>query len=416
MEMIYCPNCAKQTGFKRALGFGTFFVALLTAGFWLLAIPFYPVRCINCGLARGSALRHDKDPSKASPNSGFVFLVILTAVGVLWLVDKGPARDPARSITKDQQHNETLASTPTATGSVSPQEPSVARAQQDAPPSVDAQTLLAAYQRDESGARATYDGRKVSITGALTGVFVPSDELILRMGTKGLSASAFVTMGGPRVRSPEESLMMPGITAYSKEGSFFGQPGPIPLIVGQVVTVACTCKSAISAQLKSAEGGPAYSVLLEDCSLAPSRPVVENAREQATGAGAPNLLEAPGFKDLALRLFGSEALSDKALFTGVERVQQFPTTSRSLSKFAVFEFHRLNDSKHGGMIVQNIESGRGEATGVLYDEQELTVYLGDYQYKQNLPMAFQMWMADENNRERTTGNIRNIRYVYPDSQ
>lgn len=56
MQMIYCPNCQKLSGFKRALGFGTFFIVLLTAGIWLLIIPFYPARCITCGLTRHEAL------------------------------------------------------------------------------------------------------------------------------------------------------------------------------------------------------------------------------------------------------------------------------------------------------------------------------------------------------------------------
>ena len=30
--MLVCPNCAKLTGFKRALGIGTFFMVLLTCG------------------------------------------------------------------------------------------------------------------------------------------------------------------------------------------------------------------------------------------------------------------------------------------------------------------------------------------------------------------------------------------------
>ncbi len=59
MQMIQCPNCGKLTGFKRALGFGTFFMVLLTCGLWLLVIPFYPMRCINCGLTRGSAFAHN---------------------------------------------------------------------------------------------------------------------------------------------------------------------------------------------------------------------------------------------------------------------------------------------------------------------------------------------------------------------
>ena len=56
MEMIFCPNCGKLTGYKRALGFGTFFAVLLTAGLWLLAIPFYPKRCITCGLGKSESV------------------------------------------------------------------------------------------------------------------------------------------------------------------------------------------------------------------------------------------------------------------------------------------------------------------------------------------------------------------------
>jgi hypothetical protein len=55
MQMTHCPNCGTMTGFKRSWGFGTFFAVLFTGGLWLLAIPFYPVRCIRCGLTRGSA-------------------------------------------------------------------------------------------------------------------------------------------------------------------------------------------------------------------------------------------------------------------------------------------------------------------------------------------------------------------------
>src|SRR5438132_283208 len=44
MHMMNCPNCGKPIGFKRSLGFGAFFMVLLTFGFWLLAIPFSPLR------------------------------------------------------------------------------------------------------------------------------------------------------------------------------------------------------------------------------------------------------------------------------------------------------------------------------------------------------------------------------------
>jgi len=50
MEYSYCPNCRKKTGHKRALGWGTFFGGIFTLGASTLAIPFYPTRCIICGM------------------------------------------------------------------------------------------------------------------------------------------------------------------------------------------------------------------------------------------------------------------------------------------------------------------------------------------------------------------------------
>jgi hypothetical protein len=56
MQMIYCPNCQKRTGFRRGLGFGTLFMVVITFGLWLLVIPLYPARCMACGLERKEAL------------------------------------------------------------------------------------------------------------------------------------------------------------------------------------------------------------------------------------------------------------------------------------------------------------------------------------------------------------------------
>jgi ribosomal protein S14 len=64
MQINLCPNCGKLTGFKRSLGIGTIIMVLITSGIWLLLIPFYPVRCINCGLTRGTA-RNMKNASSS---------------------------------------------------------------------------------------------------------------------------------------------------------------------------------------------------------------------------------------------------------------------------------------------------------------------------------------------------------------
>jgi hypothetical protein len=49
----YCPNCDTYSGFKRNLGWGTFFGSIVSLGGLLLLIPFYPKRCIKCGRKYG---------------------------------------------------------------------------------------------------------------------------------------------------------------------------------------------------------------------------------------------------------------------------------------------------------------------------------------------------------------------------
>lgn len=76
MQMIHCTNCGKINGFKRNLGFGTFFMVVLTAGFWLFALPFYPKRCIVCGIDKGSVVAWYKTWAWL-PLGVFVAMVIL---------------------------------------------------------------------------------------------------------------------------------------------------------------------------------------------------------------------------------------------------------------------------------------------------------------------------------------------------
>jgi hypothetical protein len=86
MQMLHCPNCGKLSGFKRALGFGTFFMVLLTFGLWLLVIPFYPARCINCGLTRGSAVSHNFSVWFRGLSRGSKALVVLTPLAFLFIL------------------------------------------------------------------------------------------------------------------------------------------------------------------------------------------------------------------------------------------------------------------------------------------------------------------------------------------
>jgi hypothetical protein len=57
---MYCTNCERKTGFKRALGFGTLFAVFITFGLWILAIPFYPKRCTVCNFTSYDAEREMK--------------------------------------------------------------------------------------------------------------------------------------------------------------------------------------------------------------------------------------------------------------------------------------------------------------------------------------------------------------------
>jgi len=49
VKIAECPTCGFQRPFQRALGWGTFFACVVTVGFWIFAIPFYPLRCRSCG-------------------------------------------------------------------------------------------------------------------------------------------------------------------------------------------------------------------------------------------------------------------------------------------------------------------------------------------------------------------------------
>ena len=44
-----CQNCGKVMPYKRHFGWGTVIGLILTWGFWIVFMPFYPKRCPVCG-------------------------------------------------------------------------------------------------------------------------------------------------------------------------------------------------------------------------------------------------------------------------------------------------------------------------------------------------------------------------------
>jgi hypothetical protein len=49
MKYSYCPDCGRDTGHARRLGWGTFFMGVFTLGLSLFLIPLYPKPCTICG-------------------------------------------------------------------------------------------------------------------------------------------------------------------------------------------------------------------------------------------------------------------------------------------------------------------------------------------------------------------------------
>ena len=49
MRFLYCENCEKKTGYKRRYSWRTYLAVGVTFGLWLLVMPFYSLRCIDCG-------------------------------------------------------------------------------------------------------------------------------------------------------------------------------------------------------------------------------------------------------------------------------------------------------------------------------------------------------------------------------
>ena len=143
---------------------------------------------------------------------------------------------------------------------------------------------LSTYLNDKTvTAEDRYKDKRIQVTGVVTGVFIPSIETsrrVLESRGKGIfdeqgGAGSFITMGGPYPHSAEETLLLPGIEAWSKTGDSlqptFGEPNIESLagrlVVGKETSILCTFKSS------SGSSPTEISVSLEDCTLESSPPL-----------------------------------------------------------------------------------------------------------------------------------------------
>ena len=161
MQMIDCPNCQKRTGFKRALGVGTFLMVLLTFGLWLFVIPFYPARCITCGLPRNEAL----PPWRQAP---LIIVAGIALVSFVALVTGSKKQQPELApIVKGPQYNELPVAAPVVaepTPSPVVLAPAPAPAPQSTPESLP-QSASASIANSEDSDSHTFkdDGRVYSV-------------------------------------------------------------------------------------------------------------------------------------------------------------------------------------------------------------------------------------------------------------
>ena len=100
-------------------------------------------------------------------------------------------------------------------------------------------------------------------------------------------------------------------------------------------------------------------------------------------------------------------------------IEDYTTESiRYSGPLAVIDFCKPHAcDHHGGMLTIDVstdQASRGNAAGILFNESEVVVYLGDYGCKENLPTQFQSWMERENWAEHAAGHYKNVSYVHQD--
>jgi hypothetical protein len=98
MFQTQCANCGQPRGFARRLGFGTFFMVLITFGLWLFVIPFYPKRCSVCGCVRSSTNIKDA-VAQRSPWEIIGLVVVVLVILVAVFSNKSEDKPTPTSIT-----------------------------------------------------------------------------------------------------------------------------------------------------------------------------------------------------------------------------------------------------------------------------------------------------------------------------
>ncbi len=419
MEMIYCPNCGKPSGFKRALGFGTLFMVFITFGLWLLTIPLYPARCIHCGLTRGSAFLENL---RTNPRRAITVSSVIAGIVILLLLT--PARHTHQtteqqpvSIAPDQDHN-------TRTRRASQD------AATDSTESTDHKLHLVP---NFSGTGAIEDGRTYSVALINGTPDIPlSTQLfvqgrVARFGYAGMRSRVFAILTDEQeseksllcAMRAEESAKVLSLyhvgESVQATGEYMGNmslAGNPPMPVLSYCRVAGPRQDVVRPVVPEATADASVPPPADVLSPGQANPgVAQNTKAESSSDSNSDLrplLEAAEVRSVEQRLFGPRA-SD---------LESYTSENEYLSgNVVVFEFCKPDScAENGGMLAvdASAHNANGRAAGILYDETEVVVYLGDYGYKENLPSEFRTWMENENRAERTAAHYKNVRYVHRD--
>src|ERR1019366_842919 len=122
MHVTHCYVCNRPSGFARRLGWGTFFMVLITFGLWLVVIPFYPLRCATCGCTRGEAGPAPGEPGKRGLTGGatpWELIIVFIVVGTLVLAAvqhfSSNSTSPSSTVTSQSLESRSVPDSPTAT-------------------------------------------------------------------------------------------------------------------------------------------------------------------------------------------------------------------------------------------------------------------------------------------------------------
>jgi hypothetical protein len=273
---------------------------------------------------------------------------------------------------------------------------------------ISAENLLAEFQRSEADkelrikneslstylndktetAEDRYKGKRIQVTGIVTGVFIPSIETsrrVLESRGKGISdeqggAGSFITMGGPYPHSVEETMLLPGIEAWSKTGDSlqptFGEPNieslAGQLVVGKEASILCTFRSS------SGSSPTEISVSLEDCTLESSPPLPAPVAGQPASPTPENIMRAMNEVDSSPEYKSKPYPVDADLESDVRRAL---STSKALKSAVITPVSLHREITLSGTVVD--ESSRelaeeitSQVSGVVAVHNNLTIGSG----------------------------------------